>query len=150
MLMLSLTLQFTAFAQDSQTYYPISKFVDGDTFWIRKADGKEEKIRLIGIDAPESRNTGKKQEHPLGKASAAYLQRLLTGQTVRLAYDVSKYDRYKRTLAYVYLKDGTFVNAHMVQQGYAQVLTIPPNVKHADLFLKMEREARAKKRGLWK
>jgi micrococcal nuclease len=150
MLMLLLTLQLTAFAQDSQNYYPISKFVDGDTFWIRKADGKEEKIRLIGIDAPESRNSGKKQEHPLGKASAAYLQRLLTGQTVRLAYDVSKYDRYKRTLAYVYLKDGTFVNAHMVQQGYAQVLTVPPNVKHADLFLKMEREARAKKRGLWK
>ncbi len=149
-ILLLFILQLPAYPQSNHTYYPISKFVDGDTFWIRKADGKVEKIRLIGIDAPESRNTGKKQEDPYGKTSSAYLQKLLQGQTVRLEYDVARYDRYRRTLAYAYLKDGTFVNAHMVQQGFAKVLTVPPNVRHADLFVRLEREARSNRRGLWK
>lgn len=150
LILLLFIIQLPAFTQSNHTYYPISKFVDGDTFWIRKADGKVEKIRLIGIDAPESRNTGKKQEDPFGKTSAAYLQKLLQGQSVRLEYDVAKYDRYKRTLAYAYLKDGTFINAIMVQQGFAKVLTVPPNVRHADLFVRLEREARSKRRGFWK
>ncbi len=58
-------------------------------------------------------------------------------------------DRYKRLLAFVYVEDDTFVNAWLVENGYAVVMTIPPNVKHQELFLKLQREAREERRGLW-
>ncbi|MBN7811514.1 thermonuclease family protein [Algoriphagus sp. H41] len=127
----------------------ISKFVDGDTFWVRHSDGREEKIRLIGIDTPESRNTGRTKIEHFGKEAADYVKCFLSGKKVRLVADVQLYDRYKRTLAYVYLEDGTFLNAHLVSEGYATVATFPPNVKYADLFLQLEREARRNKKGLW-
>ena len=74
---------------------------------------------------------------------------LVEGKKVRLEYDVQKQDKYGRTLAYVYLEDGTFVNAELVKQGYAQVATYPPNVKYVDLFQKYQQEAQKEKRGLW-
>lgn len=58
-------------------------------------------------------------------------------------------DKYGRLLAYVYLPDGTFVNAELVKLGYAQVATYPPNAKHQELFLKLQREAQRENRGLW-
>ncbi|MCH6200722.1 thermonuclease family protein [Aquiflexum sp. LQ15W] len=137
-------------AQTNSRWYQVSKIVDGDTFWIINAKGQEEKIRLIGVDAPESRKTGKKEIGYYGKESKAYVTQLLTGRKVRLEYDVSKYDRYKRTLAYVYLENGTFLNAFLIKNGYASVMTVPPNVRHADLFVQLQREARENKRGLWK
>jgi micrococcal nuclease len=73
----------------------------------------------------------------------------LDGKLVRLEYDIDRFDQYKRTLAYVYLEDGTFVNADLVKNGYAMVMTVPPNVKYADEFVKLQREAREKGRGLW-
>lgn len=144
---------FSAWAQDQQVsskWLEISKFVDGDTFWVMDHKGNSEKIRLIGIDAPEARRTGRKDIGHYGKEASAYIERLLLGKKIRLEFDISKYDRYKRTLAYVYLEDGTFLNAHLVAQGYATVMTVPPNVKHAELFIRLQREAREKKRGLWK
>ena len=75
---------------------------------------------------------------------------LLRDNKVRLEYDISRKDRYGRTLAYVYLKDSTFINAEMVKHGYAMVMTVPPNVKYADLFLKLQKEARENNRGLWR
>jgi micrococcal nuclease len=63
---------------------------------------------------------------------------------------VAKFDRYKRTLAYVYLEDGTFLNAHLLKEGYAAVMTVPPNVKRAELFVNLQKMARKKKKGLWK
>jgi micrococcal nuclease len=149
-LLFLLQLNAYSYVQAQQQFFYISKFVDGDTFWISKPDGSQEKIRLIGIDTPESRNSGKKKATEFGKEAAAYVKQLLTDKKIRLEYDVGKYDRFNRTLAYVYLEDGTFLNAHLVQQGYAKVMTVPPNVKHANLFLKLEREARSKRRGLWK
>ncbi|MFQ5539639.1 MAG: thermonuclease family protein, partial [Candidatus Binatia bacterium] len=70
-------------------------------------------------------------------------------EILRQEFDVQQLDRYKRLLAYVYLEDGTFVNAWLVEHGYAQVMTISPNVKHQELFLKLQREAREGRRGLW-
>lgn len=137
-------------ARTDSKWYQVSKIVDGDTFWIINAKGQEEKIRLIGVDAPESRKTGKKEIGYYGKESKAYLTQILTGNKVRLEYDVSKYDRYKRTLAYVYLENGTFLNAFLIKNGYASVMTVPPNVKYADLFVQLQNEAREKKKGLWK
>ncbi len=63
---------------------------------------------------------------------------------------MQKRDKYGRLLAYVYQEDGTFVNAWLVENGYAMVMTVPPNVKHQDLFLKLQREAREARRGLWR
>jgi micrococcal nuclease len=130
-------------------YYQVRKVVDGDTFWIDNGSQKGLKIRIIGVDAPESRNSGKKETAPFGKESTDYLKKLISGKRVRLEFDIDRLDKYGRTLAYVYLEDGTFVNAALVKNGYATVMTVPPNVKYADTFLKLERKARNKKRGLW-
>ena len=135
---------------EEYVYYKVRKVVDGDTFWIDDGSQKGVKIRLIGVDAPESRNSGTKEITYFGREASDYLTRLIGGKRVRLEYDIGHFDKYKRTLAYVYLEDGTFVNAKMVRDGYANVMTVPPNVKYADTFLKLERKARNKKRGLWK
>jgi len=131
-------------------WYTVTHVVDGDTFWVDDGSAKGLKIRLIGVDAPETRNNGKKLKGFYGTESSAYLTGLLSGKKVRLEYDVSRYDRYHRTLAYVYLEDGTFVNADLVRKGYAMVMTIPPNVRHAEEFVSIAAKARRQKRGLWK
>ena len=136
-------------AQNQSQWVEVSKFVDGDTFWISNSKGQQEKIRLIGVDAPETRRTAKKEIGFFGKEAAAYVVKLLDGKKIRLEYDVGKYDRYKRTLAYVYLEDGTFLNAHLIEYGYAMVMTVPPNVKYAELFVTLQKGAREKNRGLW-
>ena len=87
---------------------------------------------------------------PFGKEASEANRKLVDGKTVRLEFDVQQVDRYKRLLAYVYLKDDTFVNASLVENGYAMVMTTPPNVKHQELFLKFQREAREAGRGLWR
>jgi micrococcal nuclease len=131
-------------------YYSVKKVVDGDTFWIDDGSPKGLKVRLIGVDAPESRNSGTKETAYFGREASDYLSSLIAEKKVRLEYDAGHFDRYGRTLAYVYLEDGTFVNADLVKNGYATVMTVPPNVKYADTFLKLERKARNKNKGLWK
>jgi micrococcal nuclease len=131
-------------------YVSVTKIVDGDTFWINDGSKKGIKIRLIGVDTPETRRTGRKEIGYFGKEAKNYVTKLLTGKKIRLEYDVGKYDRYKRTLAYVYLEDGTFLNAELVKQGYAMVMTVPPNVKYAEMFLFLQQEARENDRGLWR
>ncbi len=130
-------------------YYSVTKIVDGDTFWANDGSAKGVKIRLIGVDAPESRKLFKKQIGYFGKEAKAYLTNLLKGKSVLLKYDVGRKDRYGRTLAYVYLPDGTFVNAALVKNGFATIMTIPPNVKYADYFSTLQQEARENNRGLW-
>lgn len=135
---------------NDEDYYPVTKVVDGDTFWIDDGTEKGKKIRMIGVDAPETRRSARKEVGYYGVESKNYLAGLLKDKVVRLEYDVDRKDRYGRTLAYVYLKDGTFVNAALLRQGYAMVLTVPPNVRHAEAFVKYQAEARKKGRGLWK
>lgn len=132
------------------SYYKITKVVDGDTFWILNDKDEKEKIRLIGIDAPESKKTGKKEIGYYGKEATAFAKSFLKDKYVRLEYDVQKLDRYGRTLAYVYLKDGTFLNDYLVREGYATVATFPPNVKYVDLFIESQSQARMENKGLWK
>ncbi len=128
----------------------MTRIIDGDTFWCEDANRKRIKIRLIGVDAPETRNTAKKERSPYGDESALFLAKMIGGKKVRLEFDVSKYDRYGRTLAYVYLNDGTFVNAELLKRGYATVMTVPPNVRYADSFVRLAARARANRRGLWR
>lgn len=136
------------FAQEN-TYYEIYKFVDGDTFWITDGEGRIEKIRFIGIDAPEPRNVGKKEKQPFGEEASAFVKHYVQGKKVRLEFDVQKYDRYQRTLAYIFMEDGTLLNDYIVRNGYAVVSTFPPNVKYQHRFLKSERFAREKRLGMW-
>ena len=134
---------------NSSEYMVVKSVIDGDTFWANDGSEKGVKIRLIGVDAPESRNSGRKKIGYYGQQSKIFLSKLIDGKTVRLEYDVGKKDHYNRTLAYVFLTDGTFVNAKLVKKGYAMIMTIPPNVKYAETFLKLERRARKHNRGLW-
>lgn len=122
----------------------VVRVVDGDTIEI--ATG--EKIRLIGVDTPESVHPSKPVE-AYGKEAAAFTRSHLEGKNVWLEYDVERTDKYGRLLAYVWLADSTMFNATLVKEGYAQVYTWPPNVKYVDLFVQLQQEAREAKRGLW-
>ncbi|WP_176560089.1 thermonuclease family protein [Brevibacillus dissolubilis] len=122
----------------------VEKVTDGDTFQLSTG----ERVRLIGVDTPETVKPNHPVE-PYGKEASKYTKGLLTGQTVTLRFDAEPYDKYKRLLAYAYLEDGTFVNEKLVREGYARIMTIPPNVAFADTFLEAEREAREQNRGLW-
>jgi micrococcal nuclease len=131
------------------TTYPITEIVDGDTFWTRRPDGTRFKVRLIGIDAPETRNSANKRASPFGEVSKAYLKERLHNQSVHLVVDVDSLDRYGRTLAYVYLPDGSFINEELIREGYATLLTFPPNVRHVERFTAAQHEARRQRKGLW-
>jgi len=122
--------------------------VDGDTIEICCVRGKHEKVRYIGVNTPETKHPTKGVE-PLGKEAAEANRRLVGGHSIRLEFDVDQRDRNGRLLAYVYLEDGTFVNAWLVRNGYAQVMTVPPNVRYKELFLRLQREAYQAQRGLW-
>ena len=136
----------------------VVRAVDGDTLKLENG----ERVRLIGIDTPEMHESDKlyrdsqrtKQDirsiQELGRRAYEFTRNLVEGKRVSLEFDAEKQDKYGRLLAYVYLKDGTFVNAEIVKQGYASLMTYPPNVKYADLFLKLYQEARENRRGLWK
>ena len=136
----------------------VVRAVDGDT--LKLEDGQ--RLRLIGIDTPEMHESAKlvrdakrsQQDKALiqsmGRSSYEFTKKLVEGKRVRLEFDIEKHDRYGRLLAYVYLADGTFVNNEIVKQGYASIMTYPPNVKYVDLFQKLYKEARENNRGLWK
>jgi len=130
-------------------YYSVKYIVDGDTFHILQQNGWTEKIRLIGLDAPEIHDSAHKKIGYYGTEATTYLTKLIKGQKIRLEYDIERRDRYGRTLAYAYLPNGTFINAELIKNGYAQLLTIQPNSKYANYFLKLQQEARKEKRGLW-
>ncbi len=124
----------------------VERVVDGDTLVV--AGGRP--VRLIGVDTPETKDP-RRPVQCFGQEASAFLVSLLAqGSAVRLVGDVEPRDHYGRTLAYVYrLPDGLFVNAELLRQGFAQVLTVPPNVAHAETFATLGREAREAGAGLW-
>ncbi len=126
----------------------VTRVIDGDTFWVDNGTDQF-KVRFIGIDAPETRNVGRKKKGYFAEEAKDYVVNQTLHKWVRLELDVQEKDRYQRLLAYVYLADGTFLNAHLVAGGYAIVDTYPPNVKYVDLFTELQRQARQEKSGLW-
>lgn len=126
-------------------FIKVKRAIDGDTLDL--AHG--ERVRLIGVNTPEMRHPSKGVEQ-YGREAAAFTRQLVEGKKIRLEYDAERKDKYGRTLAYAYLEDGTFVNAELLRQGYAQTMTIAPNVKYVDLFVGLQREAREARRGLWR
>lgn len=131
------------------TVVRVVRVVDGQTIEVCCLAGLPESIRYIGINGPETHNATKRAESYAKEADKAHVK-LVAGKWVRLEFDELYRDHHGRILAYVYLKDGTFVNAWLVEQGYAQMMTVPPNVKYQELFLKLQREAMEARRGLWK
>ncbi len=139
----------------------VVRVVDGDTLKIRYW-GKEESIRLIGIDTPESRVNKKAKRDAkrsgqdietitaMGKRATEYVENLVKpGDLISIEFDAQQRDRYGRLLGYVYLSNGKMLNEEIVKAGYANVMTIPPDVKYQDRFLRAYKEARERKRGLW-
>lgn len=126
----------------------VVRVVDGDTIVVALG-GRQERVRYIGVDTPET----VKPQTPVqcfGKAASAANRRLVAGRRVRLVADVEARDRYGRLLAYVYREpDGLFVNAELVRRGFATVATFPPNVRHAARLRALAAQARRAGRGLW-
>jgi len=123
----------------------VIRVIDGDTIEVEIGD-IDYKVRLIGINAPE-------KGQPYADESTEALEDLVLFKEVRLEKDVSETDKYGRLLRYVYVTiDGReiFVNEEMIGIGYAQVMTISPDVKYADLFVDAQRNAKEVHRGLWK
>jgi micrococcal nuclease len=126
----------------------VVRVVDGDTIRVVQG-GREEAVRYIGVDTPETVKPGSPVEC-FGKAASRANRELVEGERVRLVEDVEARDRYGRRLAYVYrASDGLFVNAELVRRGFATALTVPPNVTHADQFARLAGRARRAGRGLW-
>ncbi len=121
----------------------VDRVVDGDTVVIDTVGT----VRLIGVDTPETVHPTKPVQH-YGREASAFLRTLVLGQPVRLEYDQTRTDRYGRTLAYVYLSSGVFVNLEIIQQGYGFAYTAFPFRLMAE-FRAAERSAREQQRGLW-
>jgi micrococcal nuclease len=120
----------------------VTRHTDGDTLWLSGIG----KVRLIGIDTPEVYG----EAECFGREASAFVERTVPlGAEVRYRLGVEERDRYGRALEYVGLRDGRLLNRLLVARGYAQPLTVPPNVEYEDLFVRAARRARDAGRGLW-
>lgn len=119
----------------------VVRIVDGDTIVVSVGGRNGTKVRLIGIDTPETGDC-------MFRAAKERMRALVERNRVTLVRDVSERDRYGRLLRYVYAGE-VFVNAAMVAEGFATAATFPPDVAHAIEFVAAERRARRARRGLW-
>lgn len=135
----------------------VTRVVDGDTAVIN-VDGQERRVRLLGVDTPETVHPNKPVQF-YGKEASNFTKQSLTGQRVWLEYDKNPQDRYNRHLAYIWtakpanITDATIrrdmFNARLLLGGYAKVLIIKPNTRYAKEFAELESEARSSRRGVW-
>lgn len=134
-------------AEGSKFHGTVVAVSDGDTIRVKLDNGQELKVRLLGIDTPETHHPTK----PVGcygPEASNFTKKMLSEKEVDLEYDVERYDKYGRTLAYVYL-NGERYNDILVKNGYAKSLTILPNKKYSFKLLQLELEAEKNKVGLW-
>ncbi len=129
-------------------YVKVVGSADGDTLHVL-IDGKEETVRLLGVDTPETKDP-RKSVQCFGQAASSYTKLLVTGRAVKLHSDPMQTDRdkYGRLLRYVEFEDGTSLNERLVYEGYAFAYEAYPDSK-LEYFKKLESDARANKRGLW-
>ena len=129
----------------SSRWVTVAKVYDGDTFQTRQG----EKVRFLNLNTPEIQHRDSQAEAG-GNVAKQALTKLILGKQVRLRQDQEKNDRYGRTLAQVWMRDGMWVNAWLLNQGYAHVYNFEPNTRWAASLLKEEHQARAQKLGIWK
>ncbi|MEY8000059.1 thermonuclease family protein [Clostridium sp. Mt-5] len=133
----------------------VIKHIDGDTVYVKLENGQDVKVRFIGVNTPESTT----EHEQYGEEASNYTKSRLLGKTVYLEKDIGDTDKYGRLLRYVWLSPPTEINeseiinkmfnAMLAVNGYAQQMTIQPNVKYADYFKKFCAEARENNKGLW-
>lgn len=119
----------------------VTRVFDGDTIEV-EIDGRAYRLRYIGVDTPE-------REEPFYQEAFDFNRRLVEDQTVILVKDVSDTDQYGRLLRYVYLEDGTFVNAELMINGMARLVTFPPDVAQTANFRELQRQAQESAAGMW-
>lgn len=127
--------------------YMVERVKDGDTI-VCKIDGENITVRLIGIDTPESVHPDEEKNCEEGKLASDHTKELLDGKQVFLEYDEELYDRYDRTLAYVYL-DGIMINKKLLEEGYAKTEIIEPNIKYVEEFKRAEEKVAEENKGFW-
>ena len=140
---LVLIVLFPWVLSNAQNVVRTERVVDGDTLLLTNG----EYVRLIGVDTPETKHPRKPVEY-FGKEAYLFTKRIVEGKEVRLEYDQTRRDRYGRILAYVYLMDGTFLNAEIIKQGYGFAYVKYP-FKYMEEFRQYEREARESRSGMW-
>lgn len=159
---LLLTLSAGALRGSSNLPATVLQWSDGDTVRVRLHTGHTQRVRLIGIDAPEAsaspraRNQARRLHVPvseivrLGLQAMAYAERLAPpGTSILLELDLEHRDRYGRLLAYVWTQDTRMVNEEMLRSGWALLLTVPPNVRYVERLRAAQRDAIEHRRGLW-
>lgn len=131
----------------SEKLYKVTRVVDGDTIII-DYNGTEERVRLIGIDTPESVHPNAEKNTEFGKIASNFTKEKLENKHVKIELDVQERDKYGRILAYVYIDDVMY-NKTLLKEGYAKIATYPPNIKYVDNFTEIQKEAKNNKKGLW-
>lgn len=127
----------------------VAAVIDGDTIELEGG----QKVRLIGIDTPETVDP-RRPVGCFGKEASSKTKELLYKREIILEKDVTDADKYQRLLRYIYLpvENGQmlFINDYLVREGFAKVYTFPPDVKYTKQLIEAERQARENKKGLWK
>ena len=128
----------------AQTRHTVRWVNDGDTIVLKNG----QRIRYIGVNAPEIDHENQKAQ-PYGYQAKSFNQNLVMSRKIRLRYDIDRYDRYGRELAYIFLEDGTFVNAKLLRSGMAFYLYRKPNLKYDKILLKAQLKAMDRDKGIW-
>lgn len=129
----------------------VVRVIDGDTYALR-INNEEETVRLIGVNTPESVapiDYSKKNTEEGKEVSEFVKEKIKEGDTLSIKYDIVKTDNYGRILAYLYFKDGKMVQEWLLENGYAQCMTVQPNSKYADKFAEIQHTAAENKVGFW-
>lgn len=134
--------------ENQNNLYEVVRVVDGDTV-ILNIDGKKTRVRLIGIDTPESVAMDESRNVKQGKTASEYTKQLLENKKGRLEYDDEKQDVYDRKLGYLFLDD-EFINEKLLKEGMAKLYTKTTNQKYSERLKKAEQYARDNKKGFWK
>ena len=140
---LVLVLSFTNWSF-AATEHMVKWVNDGDTIVLNNG----QRVRYIGINAPEIDHENQKAE-PFGYKARCLNKKLVSSHKIRLEFDRERYDQYDRLLAYIFLQDGTFVNAQLVQNGFAYYLYRSANIRYQSVLLKAQQKAMKSQKGIW-
>ena len=142
---LSLLLIGAAAESAAQTWHTVRWVNDGDTVVLTT----DQRVRYIGLNAPEIDYADQKAQ-PHGYQARSFNKDLVQSKRIRLEYDLERFDRYGRLLAYIFLEDGTFVNERLLRTGMAFYLYHKPNLKYDQSLLQAQLEAMQLKKGMWR